>query len=80
MNPVVLKSIGGVVVTVLGALVASNAYPHLTAILAAVGTGLAGWLGLPQPGAKAAAEADLVRRLEKLEAARLASLAPRDPE
>jgi hypothetical protein len=71
-----LKSLGGALIGVLTALVAANTYPHLTAIFAAIATGLTGWLGLPQPGAKAAAEADLIRRLEKLEAARISSLAP----
>ncbi len=66
MNPVLVKSLGGLVVAVLGALAVSNALPAYTAIFAALSAGIAGWLGLPVPGQKKEIEAKIKAELEQL--------------
>lgn len=65
MSPTLLKTLGSVLVTVLGALAVSNAFPPYTPVFSAVSGLVAGWLHLPVPGAKAAAKAEALDEAAK---------------
>lgn len=83
MSPA-LQKLCGVVVTVLTALIAANAYPSLNGIFAGV-IGLASWLGMDRPGAKGAAQSQLMQQLASLPPSQIVktvqnSANPQDPK